>query len=82
MTLRLHAPLRATCAALVSAALPAAVFAHSGDHGSDWLQAVMHLLSEPDHLAAAALAGVVAVWIARAFIRRGWRNTLPPRNRE
>ena len=52
------------------AACPAVALAHPGDHGSDWLQAVMHLLSEPDHLAGGALALVLAAWGTRALLRR------------
>jgi hypothetical protein len=40
------------------------------DHGSNWLQAVMHLLSEPDHLAAGALALAFAFWGIRMLLRR------------
>ncbi len=55
---------------LVLAALPAIASAHPGEHGSDWLHAVMHLLSEPDHLAAGALALAFAVWGVRTLLRR------------
>jgi len=34
--------------------------AHPGDHGHDLWQAVMHMLSEPDHLAGIALVILVA----------------------
>lgn len=45
--------------------------AHPGQHGHDWLAALMHLMSEPDHLAGIALAvGVVAALVVRR-LRRG-----------
>jgi hydrogenase/urease accessory protein HupE len=45
--------------------------AHPGQHGHDWLAALMHLVSEPDHLAGIALAvGVVAALVMRR-LRRG-----------
>jgi len=47
------------------------VRAHPGQHGHDWLSAVMHLLTEPDHLAGIALVAVIAgaLWARRS--RRG-----------
>ena len=46
-------------------------WAHPGQHGHDWLSAVMHLLTEPDHLAGIALVAVIAgaLWARRS--RRG-----------
>jgi hydrogenase/urease accessory protein HupE len=45
--------------------------AHPGQHGHDWLAALMHLVSEPDHLTGIALAvGVVAALVVRR-LRRG-----------
>ncbi len=64
------ASLRPRALGLMLAALPAIASAHPGHHGSDWLQAVMHLLSEPDHLAAGALALALAVWGSRVLLRR------------
>jgi hydrogenase/urease accessory protein HupE len=66
--------LHARFAGLAVATLPSLALAHPGDHGSDWLHAVMHLLSEPDHLAAAALAVGVAVVAVRAITRRNRRD--------
>jgi hypothetical protein len=37
----------------------------------------MHLLSEPDHLAAAILAVIVAIAGVRALVRRNRRDTSP-----
>ena len=62
--------LRSRALGLTLAALPAIASAHPGHHGADWLQAVMHLLSEPDHLAAGALALAIAVWGIRALLSR------------
>ena len=62
--------LRPRALGLFLAVCPVIAFAHPGGHGSDWLQAVMHLLSEPDHLAGGALALAVAVWGLRALLRR------------
>jgi hydrogenase/urease accessory protein HupE len=39
--------------------------AHPGDHGPDLWQAVVHLLSEPDHLAGLALVVLIAVCAVR-----------------
>jgi hydrogenase/urease accessory protein HupE len=46
-------------------------WAHPGDHGHQWLLAVMHLLTEPDHLAGIGLVAVIAgaLWARRS--RRG-----------
>ena len=63
-------PLVMSGAALVLAGAAPQARAHPGDHGADWMHAVMHLLSEPDHLVAIALALAVAVWGVRAFLRR------------
>jgi hydrogenase/urease accessory protein HupE len=60
---------------LVVATLPSLALAHPGDHGSDWLNAVMHVLSEPDHLAAAGLALIVAIAGVRITLRRSRRNS-------
>ncbi len=43
--------------------------AHPGEHHGGFLSAVAHLLSEPDHLAMALLAGVVGVAGARRYRR-------------
>jgi len=45
--------------------------AHPGQHGHDWVAALMHLVSEPDHLTGIVLAvGVVAALVLRR-LRRG-----------
>ena len=69
--------LSATLAGLACVTLPTVARAHPGEHGSDWLDAVMHLLSEPDHLAAAILAVIVAIAGVRALVRRNRRDTSP-----
>jgi hydrogenase/urease accessory protein HupE len=45
-------------------------YAHPGAHHGNILNAVVHLLSEPDHLAMALIAGVVGVAGARIYRRR------------
>ena len=45
--------------------------AHPGEHGHDWLAALLHLVSEPDHLAGIVLAvGVIAVLAWRGLRRK------------
>jgi hypothetical protein len=53
-------PLTAWSALLASAP----VLAHPGDHGTEWLSAMLHILTEPDHLAGVLMAVAVAclVW--------------------
>jgi len=63
-------PRRPHALGLLLVACPAIALAHPGDHGSDWLQALMHLVSEPDHLAGGILAAALAVWGIRALLRR------------
>ncbi len=70
----LSSPARRSLAAvallgLLSAA--GAAQAHPGDHGHDWFAALLHLLSEPDHLAGIVLAiGVIGVLTLRRLRRR------------
>jgi hydrogenase/urease accessory protein HupE len=45
-------------------------YAHPGEHHGNMLDAVVHLLSEPDHLAMALIAVVVGVVGARICRRR------------
>jgi hydrogenase/urease accessory protein HupE len=45
-------------------------FAHPGGHQGNMLDAVVHLVSEPDHLAMALIAGVIGVAGARIYRRR------------
>jgi len=45
-------------------------YAHPGEHHGSILNAVVHLLFEPDHLAMALIAGVVGVAGARIYRRR------------
>ena len=45
-------------------------YAHPGAHHGNTLNAVVHLVSEPDHLAMALIAGVVGVAGARISRRR------------
>lgn len=54
--------------------LSTAAFAHPGHHGSDWLQAVIHMLTEPDHLASILLAVGVAVLVWRSVRRKPVNN--------
>lgn len=61
-------------AGLLSAGAPVVALAHPGHHGSDWLEAVMHLLTEPDHLSMILLAVVAAVWGIRQLRRRSRRD--------
>lgn len=46
------------------AALPGAALAHPGPHGGGLLEALLHLLGEPDHLAM--LGGAIAVGLLLA----------------
>jgi hydrogenase/urease accessory protein HupE len=45
-------------------------YAHPGEHHGNILNAVVHLLSEPDHLAMALIAVVIGVAGARLYRRR------------
>jgi hydrogenase/urease accessory protein HupE len=45
-------------------------YAHPGEHHGGMLNAVAHLVSEPDHLAMAFIAVVVGVAGARIYRRR------------
>jgi uncharacterized membrane protein len=45
--------------ALLFAAIPLPAFAHAGDHS---FATILHLLTEPDHLAMLALGVAVAVY--------------------
>lgn len=56
--------------AVLLALAPASVWAHPGSHGADWPQALIHLLTEPDHLAAILLVGMVVAIFARRLLRR------------
>lgn len=47
--------------------LPAPAFAHTGDHSA---AGPLHLLTEPDHIAFAALAVVGAVIFFRLWVRK------------
>jgi hydrogenase/urease accessory protein HupE len=51
--------------------------AHSGDHHDSMLATLMHLLSEPDHLALAVGAVIVGALGARLLHRRG-KPSRPP----
>ena len=45
---------------LLLSSTPSLALAHPGDHGG---QAVWHFLTEPDHLAILALAGLVVAFV-------------------
>jgi len=45
-------------------------YAHPGEHHGNILNAVVHLVSEPDHLAMALIAVVIGVAGARLYRRR------------
>ncbi len=45
-------------------------YAHPGEHHGNILNAVAHLLSEPDHLAMALIAGVIGIAGTRIYRRR------------
>jgi len=49
---------------------PLSAVAHPGEHHMGLLAGLVHLLSEPDHLAMAAIAIVIGIWGARRFIAR------------
>ena len=65
----------ASAAALASALLPAAAFAHEGPHDQLPLAtALRHLLSEPDHLLVLALlVAILALPAVRIAMRRARR---------
>lgn len=46
---------------LLASALPAAAFAHAGAHDAGFLNTLLHLLREPDHLLATLAAVVVGI---------------------
>ena len=50
---------------LVLAAMASPAFAHPGDHVFSMLGSLVHLLTEPDHLAMMAVAAVVGFFIYR-----------------
>jgi len=50
--------------------IPASAHAHPGQHHGDLLDAIAHLLSEPDHIALALIAVVAGVVGARFYRRR------------
>ncbi|MDP3584141.1 MAG: hypothetical protein Q8R61_03375 [Thiobacillus sp.] len=45
-------------------------YAHPGEHHGNMLDAVVHLLSEPDHLAMTLIALVIGIGGARIYRRR------------
>jgi len=49
---------------------PLSALAHPGEHHMGLLAGLVHLLSEPDHLAMAAIAIVIGIWGARRFSAR------------
>jgi hydrogenase/urease accessory protein HupE len=53
------------------AALTGPALAHPGTHHDAWMATLLHLLSEPDHLALAL--GAVVAGIAGALALRRWR---------
>ncbi|WP_432695071.1 HupE/UreJ family protein [Marinobacterium sp. YM272] len=52
---------------------PGAAFAHEGEHGGAFFKELMHVVTEPDHLAivvaGAALIGCVS-WVRRSARKR------------
>lgn len=50
-------------------------FADQGEHHGDILNAVVHLLSEPDHLAMALIAVVIGIAGARIYRHRPASHT-------
>lgn len=54
-------------AALPALLLPSAALAHAGDHAHSGL---LHILTEPDHLAMMALAVAVALVARHLWVRR------------
>ncbi|MBT9541025.1 HupE/UreJ family protein [Thiobacillus sp.] len=59
-----------TFSALLMMLFTSFAYAHPGEHHGGMLDAIAHLLSEPDHLAMALIAVVVGVAGARFFRRR------------
>jgi hydrogenase/urease accessory protein HupE len=70
-----HSPLSRSSATSIAGALALSTtgvaHAHAGQHGHDWLAALMHLVSEPDHLAGIALVVGVVAALALRRLRRG-----------
>ena len=59
----------------IAASLTCSVaLAHPGHHGSDWLHAAVHMLTEPDHLASILFTVGVAVLVWRSVRRRAATN--------
>ena len=48
---------------------PAVCLAHDGDHGSNWFDALAHLLTEPDHLLGIVAAVLAVGWLVRKVRR-------------
>lgn len=49
---------------------PVSAWAHPGEHHVNFLGGIMHLLSEPDHLAMVLIAVVAGIAGARIYRRR------------
>lgn len=55
---------------VVSALFSPLAYAHPGEHHGDFMDAIVHLVSEPDHLALALIAVAAGVAGARLYRRR------------
>jgi len=65
--------------ALLTMVLSSFAYAHPGEHHGGMLNAIAHLLSEPDHLAMALIAVVAGVAGARFLRRRAAARVLAKR---
>jgi hydrogenase/urease accessory protein HupE len=65
--------------ALLTMVLTSFAYAHPGEHHGGMLDAIAHLLSEPDHLAMALIAVVAGVAGARFLRRRAAARVLAKR---
>jgi hydrogenase/urease accessory protein HupE len=61
--------MKRTSFAMLPLLFPPLAYAHPGEHHGTLLDAIVHLLTEPDHLAMAAIAVLVGYGGAR-FLRR------------
>lgn len=54
---------------------PISALAHPGEHRQGLLATLVHLLTEPDHLAMAAIALLIGIWgVRRLRARRTAKN--------
>lgn len=57
--------------AIILAAMSAPVLAHPDNHSYSFVQSLVHLVTEPDHLSILALAAAGAAWLVARSRKRG-----------